>query len=95
MSRAESSNLRWYHRQSFTSFSKKTIITCFCDPVHRFADGMLEWVIYRPVKILLLAKMLCLIAPPSRPISLLRFQICRLVTPESIIQIRFTSRLIH
>ena len=36
-----------------------------------------------------------LIPLPSRPISLLRFQICRLVTPESFIQIRFTSSLMH
>ena len=36
-----------------------------------------------------------LITPLSRPISLLRFQMCRFVTPEDVIQIRFTSSVIQ
>ena len=67
---------------SSSELQGKTFLnTYLCDPAQPFADGLLEWAIYRVVKILLLVKMLCLIAAPSRPISLLRFQICRLVTP--------------
>ena len=52
--------MRWYRRQNFTPFPRKAVIICFCDPVSRFDDGLLEWVTYRLVEILLLAKILFL-----------------------------------